>query len=86
MGWPQNSFRTLSQLKKNSPVGSQKVKNDPKIKSKLKELQKINVQLPYPKKSPLGPQILKKMTPKLSQNQMSKLKKRKQIKLFALYK
>ena len=33
MSRPQNSFRTLPQPK-NSPLGPQKVKNDPKIKSK----------------------------------------------------
>ena len=33
MSWPQNTFSTFPNPK-NSPLGPQKVKNDPKIKSK----------------------------------------------------
>ena len=82
---------------KNSPLGPQKVKNDPKIESKSnvrikKKKGKENescsttvfVPFPNPKNSPLGPQKVK-TTPILSQNQMSELKETKKIKVVALY-
>ena len=85
MSRPENSFWTL--------LEPQKVKNDPKIKSKSNvriernienescsttwvELRTFFEPFPNSKNSPLGPKK-SKMTPKLSQNQMSELKETK---------
>ena len=43
MSRPQKSFRTLTQPK-NSSLGSQKVKNNPKIKSKLNDRIEGNIE------------------------------------------
>ena len=83
---------------KNSPLGPQKVKNDPKIKSKsivriwgnieneTTWVDPKTVFEPFPnlKNSPLGPQKVKNY-PKISQNQMSELKETKKIKVFQLH-
>ena len=60
----------------NSPLGPQKAKNDPQIRSKsITRVDPTTVFKPYPnpKNSPLGPQKVKN-DPKLGQNQMSDLK------------
>ena len=73
---------------KNGPLGPQKVKNDPKIESKLNVRIERNKQLlhptPSPKIRPLGHQKVK-MTPKLSQNQKSELKELYKMKDVQLY-
>ena len=78
----------------NSPLESQRVKNDPKIKSKFKETQKMKVihlheQAPKhfffdPTSTPridLQGSRKSKMTPRLSQIQKSELKESQKIKV-----
>ena len=64
---------------KNSPLGPQNVKNDPKIKPKIPK------PYPKPKNSPFRPKKKSKMTPKSDQNQKLELKKTLKIKVFQLH-
>ena len=86
---------------RNSQIGLQKVKNYPEIKSKSNVRIEGNIEnescsitlvdhkivfgpFPDPPKSPFGHQKVK-LTPKLSQNQMSELKETKKMKVFQLH-
>ena len=98
MSRPQNNCPTLLQPE-TSPLGPQKDKNNPKIKSNSNvRIQGIienescsniwvDTQKQFlsiePKNSPLGP-IKVKNNNKIKSNQMSELKETKKIKIFAL--